>query len=780
MSLTAGDLTSGLSPTDMMARVSGKPAALTGTGRDVKANDKSTINYAGLDPKDTQDAPDPARAVIENPELDPAYVKHGMIVRTGKANWEKNKYAKIVTDGRLLKCLRMARGEYSAGETALLAATGANSTIYMKIAAVKCAALASWLQEILLSPGDRPVGLEPRHLPKLPDPVRDAVQKHAFAQARQRMVQAFSQGQPPMDQESFAILAMSIRDELEDEVKYEYRQRAQKASEKMEDCVLRQMDDGGFDQALRDFTEHFSRYMTAFLKGPYEKRQKTLTWGPNWQPVVEDKPKLSWRSVPPFDIYPPAMARSPQDGCFIERMRLSFSDLFDCIGIEGYDDDAIRWALSTHQSGLLKNWIWTDAERARLENDATYSWFAQDDLIDALHCWDSVAGSVLMQWGVKGDIDPQKQYEVDYIIIGARCVRLAINNDPLGRRPYYCASYEANPDSIWGLNAVPELCEASQDACNAAARAIINNMGIASGPQVWIDTDRVAPGEVVTQLYPWKVWQFNKPDPGQTGAAATPMQFFQPDSVVQELMAVYKTFKQESDDTTGIPAYSYGDEQVQGAGSTMGGLSMLMGAAARRVRRAIGAIDFGVIMGTTFDVFVWCMRNIDDPQIKGDCVVVPRGSAALLIKEQMQQGRQMALQIALNNRIIQLFLGGRGIAELVKGWFAGVHMPNLIPDGPELEKRIEMVDQMLANPAPPPAQIQAQAKLQIEQGKDKTRRDVEAGKIKKDLLIHGISDPGADTGAQTQQGPGGGGLAPQQQPGLQSLPGPGGGGPQGG
>lgn len=768
--------TAGMSPTDMIARVSGRPMAPIGTGSDVKPAEKSSVNYAGLNPKETDEAPDPAKAALDNPELDAGYVKHSQIVRSTKANWEKNKYAKMVTDGRLLKCLRMARGEYSAAEMTLLAATGANSTIYMKIAAVKCAALASWLQEILMSPGDRPVGLEPRHLPKLPKPIQEAVQRHAFEGARQRMVQSAQQGQPVMDQESFAILAMSLRDEIEDEVKYEYRRRAQTASEKMEDCVFRQMDDGGFDTAIRDFTEYFSRYPTAFLKGPYQRREKTLTWGPNWQAIVEDVARLSWKAVSPFDIYPPPMARTPKDGAFIERMRLSYSELYACIGVEGYDEEAIRWALSTHQSGLLKNWIWTDAERARLEHDATHSWFTQDDLMDALHCWDSVEGAVLMAWGVKGEIDPQQRYEVDAIVIGNRCIRLAINDDPLGRRPYYCASYEANPDSIWGLNAVPELAEASQDACNAAARNIINNAGIASGPQVWIDTDRVAPGEVTTQLYPWKIWQFNKPEPGQNGAAATPMQFFQPGMVVQELLAIYKAFKEESDDTTGIPAYSYGNEQAQGAGATMGGLSMLMGAAARRVRRAVGAIDYGVLMGTTFDVFIWCMRNIDDPQIKGDCVVVPRGSAALLIKEQMQQGRQVALQVALQNRIVQMLLGGRGIAELVKGWFAGVHMPDLIPDGPELEKRIEAIDQMLANPAPNPAQINAQSMLQVEQAKNQTKRDVEAGKIKKDLLIHGI-DPtaqqGQDPNAQAQQGPGGGGLSPQPARGLQDVSGAG-------
>lgn len=1017
--------------------------------------------------------------------FDAGAVRHSLIGGQIKYSWERNKLAKQITDGRLLACLRMRKGMYSPSEMSEIMRSGANSTIYMNVASTKCSALASWLKEILLAPGDRPCGLEPRHLPQLPPEIADMIAEGAAAKARQVMVEAHQQGGPAMDEEAMKELAYTIADEMEDDIKQATRKRARIASEKMEQTVFQQMDDGGFDGAFAEYIEYFATYPTAFLKGPYNKRTKQLKWieplskGADWRPLVETATRLYWKAISPFDCYPAPLARDCQDRDFIERMRLSYNELFECIGIAGYDEEAIRWACEQHQGGLLRNWIWTDAERARLENDTTFDWFCKDDLVDALHYWGSIEGRKLINWGVTsnmGEIDPQKRYEVDAILIGTRVVRCVINDDPLGRRPYRHASYEEIPGSIWG-RAVPELCASQQDGANAAARNMVNNMGIACltgdtvvyrherpgakrqrkyngrsrnevtinelweikqrrrntrtsvvrclnedtgeffgnelvdvhfngirpiyrmttehgytikatmdhrfmaddgkykylenlsvgdmvavngsvvplrktcvdcdaaletatamrctacnmrkaqktrwaghqkadprcmdcdakisdrkgakrcrkccskfennswnqqqalaavenggalgttsrgrklwrdgmldacqacatterlelhhidrnpmncepgnrmtlcgkchkawharhdnygknpflhtfvdydriisieyvgedrvfdlqmnaphhnfvanglvshncGPQVGINSDRLPPNESITQMYPWKIWQFNKPESGQTGAAAQPIQFFQPQSNAQELWQVYQGFLQDADDATGIPRYSYGDEKVGGAGATMGGLSMLMGAAARRIRRAIGNIDQKVLAETVYDVFVWCMLHVNDPQIKGDCNVIPKGSAALLIKEQMQRGRQEGMQLVLGNPLVQKFVGLNGIADLLREYFKGLHFPSdFIPQGAELQKLLAGIQQQMANPPPPPQVISAQSKEKIEGAKLQQRDRADAGKNQTALAVarirHGSHNPdgsaGTSSGAEPDQ-----------------------------
>lgn len=713
-------------------------------------------------------------------------VRHSLIAGEVKYSWERNKMAKQITDGRLLACLRMRKGMYSPSEISEIMNSGANSTIYMNIASTKAAALASWLKEILLAPGDRPCGLEPRHLPQLPDEVRELIKMAAAQKAHQIMVEDFQNGGPTMDKENFRAMTFELADEMEDQVKTETRKRARIAADKMEQCIFQQMDDGGFDHAFSEFLEHFSTYPTAFLKGPYSKQTKQMTWiqpvgqDSKWKPLVQTTARLWWKAVNPFDIYPAPLARNCQDRNFIERMRLSYAELYEYIGVPGYDEEAIRWACSQLQGGLLRNWIWTDAERARLESDTTFDWFCKDDLIDALHFWGSIEGRKLINWGVKSnqELDPEKRYEVDVILVGTRVIRAAINDDPLGRRPYYGASFEEIPGAIWG-RAVVELCSSQQDACNAMARAIINNAGISSGPQVGINSDRIAPNESITQMYPWKIWQFSKPDANTNGAAAKPIEFFQPQSNAVELWNLYKGFSDDADDATGIPRYSYGDEKVGGAGATMGGLSMLMGAAARRIRRAISGIDQSVLAQTVYDVFVWCMLHVDDPQIKGDCNVVPRGSAALLIKEQMQRGRMEGMQLVLTNPLVQKLAGLKNLADLLREYFKGLHFSaDFIPDGAELQKIIEQIEQAQANPPPPPQIIQAQSKEKIEGAKIAQRDRADKTKSLTALAVERIKhnsrnpDGGAGYSSDTAALP-----APEEQQGnpyAQAQPGPGG------
>lgn len=673
--------------------------------------------------------------------FDIGMLKHGMLNGHIKYSWERNKLVKQNTDLRLLACLRMRKGVYSPAELAEIAQSGANSTIYMNIASTKCAALASWLKEILQSPGDRPCGLEPRHIPDLPAPVKQIIFAGVLKQARQMMADAAQAGQPTMSPDDFKQLAYTLHDAMESHVKNQQKAKAQKSAEAMEQQCWQQMDNGGFDQAFAEFIEYISTYPTAFLKGPFGQRKKELKWGPTWKPIVESKSRLAWKAVNPFDVYPAPLARDCQDRDFIERMRLSYNDIFECIGVEGYDEEAIRWCLEKHQGGMLRNWIWTDAERTRLENDTTFDWFCKDDLVDALHYWGAVEGSKLTAWGIKEHdgqaLDPVKRYEVDAIQIGTRIIRCVINGDPLGRRPYRAASYEEVPGSIWGRG-TPELCMAQQDACNAAARAVINNMGISSGPMVGINVDRIPPNEKVTQLFPWKIIMFNRDEAGGSGTANPPITFFQPQSNAAELLQVYDKFEEKADDATGIPKYSYGDEKVAGAGATLGGLSMLMGAAARRIRRAIANIDMKVTSETVFDVFVWCMLHIDDPQIKGDCQVVAKGSAALLIKEQMQQGRQVAMQLALSNPLVQQFIGYKGIADLLREYFKGLHLPaDFIPEGAELDKVIAGIQakaQMMASPPEPI--VNQQTAIAAENIKKAAKIDGEQIKARSNILIN--------------------------------------------
>lgn len=630
-------------------------------------------------------------AAVPTPLLQPPSQLAGHVMSA----WNRNKRAREVVDRRLLNCLRRRKGVYSNDDLAEFQKQGSATVIFMPLSATKCRAAAAWIRDILMPASDRAWALSPTTLPDLPEPFKMQLVAKAAAQARQQMVAAGE----PIGLEEFRAWVADLSQQMEDRVRREVKKEAEKRAERMTERIEDLMDEGGYDTALEEFIEDFVTYPAAIIKGPYTRRTKKLSWLGGWAPAVTEQNTLGWKRVSPFDCYPAPNARSPQDREFIERLRLSESELYAMIGVPGNSEWDIRQVLQGHKGGSLRHWIWTDAERMRLEGDSAYDWLTRDDLIDALHYWGAVPGRVLLEWGYdSAEIDdPDRPYEVDAILIGSSIVRCVVNDDPLGQRPYHKACYEAVPGAFWG-RAIPEMCEPHEDMCNGAARALVNNLGISSGPQVYLEADRLADGEAITQMHPWKIWQF-KSDPN--ASTRPPVGFFQPGSNAQELLAVFENFERRADDATGIPRYSYGNEKVGGAGNTMGGLNMLMNAAAKGLRRAIANIDSNVVAPTVFQSFVWAMLYVDDQSIKGDCTVVPRGAAALLIKDQAQVGRREALAATANPIDMQI-IGKRGRAKLLRDYFRGLEIQgdDIVPSDEDLQALEKQ-----APPATPPKEV---------------------------------------------------------------------------
>ena len=174
------------------------------------------------------------------------------------------------------------------------------------------------------------------------------------------------------------------------------------------------------------------------------------------------------------------------------------------IDIEGYDSDAIRLVLKEYgQSGASSSWlnIGQDQIRQELENRPNEH-RSPETRIDALQFWGTVQGLMLLQNGMDPDKvpDPLADYQVEIWLIDQYVIKSELNGDPLGRVPYHFASFRKRNGSLWGAG-IPSLIKDSQEACNASARNLVNNMGISSGPQVMYDVSQLPPGTDLTDMY---------------------------------------------------------------------------------------------------------------------------------------------------------------------------------------------------------------------------------------------------------------------------------------
>jgi hypothetical protein len=316
---------------------------------------------------------------------------------------------------------------------------------------------------------------------------------------------------------------------------------------------------------------------------------------------------------------------------------------------------------------------------------------------------------LLIDWGLtEQDIpDPLMDYPIEGWVIGNWVIKAVVNPDPLGRKPYFKASYEEVPGAFWG-NSVADLCRDTQDICNAAARSLVNNMSISSGPQVVYNIDRLPQGENITQMYPWKVWQVTS-DP--LAGSAPPMQFYQPNSLASELMAVYEKFATLADEYTGIPRYMSGDSPAGGAGRTASGMSMLMSNAGKSIKQVIANIDESVIAPIIERLYYYNMRYGDDPDLKGDINIIARGATSLVVKEQAQVRQNQFLQIALQSPIVQQVIGMEGIAELLRQSAKTLDMnpDHIVPPVEIIKQRMAQQQQAMAQQQMMMAQQNGQA-----------------------------------------------------------------------
>jgi hypothetical protein len=588
-----------------------------------------------------------------------------------KECWDAAKRAKKPIESIMLKGMRQRNGEYEPDKLSAIHSQG-GSSIYMGITEVKCRAAESWLRDILLDTGTPPWDLSPTPLPDL-SPTQAEEIEQAFASSVLQIVQTV--GQAPTEDEMLGIKEMVTQ-----EYRFKILQEAQNRADRMKVRISDQFVHGGWAEAFDDFITDLATFPCAFIKGPVVRRQRRLEWttGENGETIAKAGEELApeYERVDPFKIYPEPGITNIDEGYIFEHHPLTRMELSELIGVPNYDEEAIRRIL---QDESVTSWVNEDVKLEKEEAERkTQGYTRPTEIFDALEFHGKISGKMLREWGLEEDEIPDeaREYEACLWIIGNYIVKAVLNYDPLGEKPYAKTSLIKSPGAFWGKG-IPEVIADVQNICNASARALVNNMGISSGPQVEVNLERIPPNEDITQMHPWKIWQVTN-DP--LGASAPAVRFTQPEDNATTLMQVYEKFSALADDHSGIPSYISGDLNVHGAGRTASGLSMLMGSAGKGIRQVVMHIDSDVIKKIVHRQFVYNMRYDPDESIKGDVEIIARGAINLAVKETVNV-RRIEFLNATANEIDMEIVGKEGRAAILREVAKGLQMPvdDIIP-----------------------------------------------------------------------------------------------------
>lgn len=532
--------------------------------------------------------------------------------------WRVNRDHKEDTTTVMEQCERQRKGIYDEGDAKKL--NGID--IFINITGIKCSACEAWIKDVLVNAADAPWVIEPTPIPELPDHLNQQIYDVLKSEIMARGYPSFA-----IDEARVKALKKTARKEVD--------RRAAEACEAMTLKIRDQMVECDWRKVFEQWQSDIITYPAGVLKGVIVRNKKTLKWNGDSLETVSE-PALVCERVSPLDLFPSPEATNPQDANnIIERMRLTKAKLYESIGLPNFNDEAIRLVLNEFEYGFYH---WLDYESGSTSLEPRF--WHDSETIDVLDFWGRVSGKLLNEWGLEVE-DLEAQYECNAWLIGDYVVRALINPDPLGRRPYHVTSFRKSPGQFWG-EGIPQLVRDIQRTANAAARALVRNMNIASGPTVEIDVDRLSEEEdIPEEIRPWRIY-YTKGATVQGGTAQAIRYNIAP-SIANELLGILQQFKTMADDFSGVPAYSYGSQT--GAMKTMGGFSLQYGNALKGIKNVLANMDRDGIEPLIKQFWAYNMMYDPDKSIKADAKVVAKGSQGILQKEQAQARSIETLQV---------------------------------------------------------------------------------------------------------------------------------------
>lgn len=560
-------------------------------------------------------------------------------------------------EDRLTRALRSLNMEHQPEDADLVK----DVDIHMGICALKARAASSWVNDILTNSTDKPFSLRPTPNPDLPDWIKNEI----------------------VDILEQEITQLGATDNIRErargmkEAAHKYvMDRSSKSVNRMERKIEDQLLEAEWPTLFGVFIDDLMWSPTAYMRFPTIQKEKRAVWNGSRIEVKEVEVKRG-RRINPFNAYPSPDSGDTQTGdYFIEVYSSSAASLHAAIGLFGFIDENIRVALDRYGSSGYEEYANETDERDELENKN--QGIVGSKLIDVLIMNGRLLGEYLIDHGVLVD-DPQGYYEAEVWVINDITVKAVLNPHLEDRRPILATSYIKVPGSIWGKSLV-ELTMPAERMAHAAIRSLVKNMSFSAGPIGEFNAERLADGvdPTISGVQPYKMYPV-KDDFSSTGSPVFRFQIIP--SIAPQAQAIFEYYLKYADDLSGVPAYVMGSPQVAGAGRTLGGLSMLMGNAAKGIKNVVKNLDRDVIEPGVGYLYDFNMAYDDDREAKGDAQVVARGASGLLQRE-LAQTRTVELLNLLTPYVQGGAIPPQGIHVLLREVLKNTGLPvdDIIPD----------------------------------------------------------------------------------------------------
>ena len=575
-----------------------------------------------------------------------------------KGRYERARTRRYSDEERWVQAYRNYRGLY--GPDVQFTETE-KSRVFIKVTKTKVLAAYGQLIDVLFSQNRFPIGIEPT---VLPEGVLDTVYVDPKEQEQEKALSQIKDQygfpgdgkdlKPGSTTDMLKDLLGPKTEDLEDiEGLKEGPGKTQSAitfhpsmvaAKKMEKKIKDQLEESSATKHLRHAVFECVLFGTAIMKGPFAVDKEYANWGEDgeYEPIIKTIPKVEYTSV--WDFYPDPDAHNIEDATYtIERHRLTRPQLRALKKRPFFRSSAIEESIKDGEN-YSQEW-WEDSIR----DSETSSDFGSEghsagsgnvERFEVLEFW----GTIDKDIASLQDLEIPKKYidddeiQINCWVCNNQILRFVINPFTPKRIPYVASPYEINPYSFFGVG-LAENMDDTQTLMNGFMRLAVDNAILSGNLLIEVDETNLAPGQDLT-VYPGKIFRRQGGAPGQ---AIFGTKF---PNVSSENMMLFDKARVLSDESSGLPSYSYGQTGVQGTGRTASGISMLMGAASNSIRTVIKNMDDYMLRPMGEAIFAFNMQFDFDPEIRGDLEVRARGTESFMKNEVRSQRLISFLQIA--------------------------------------------------------------------------------------------------------------------------------------
>lgn len=556
--------------------------------------------------------------------------------------------------------------------------------VFAPITAVKNRAAKAMLVDLVNQSGDPLFHIEPSPSPEVPDEIAAKVMQDAILEINNLFMMFAQMGVqelPPEIEARVNDLVSGMTERRYDDVTNAEESYAKVRAKRLERKVWDVMEEGGFNEAFRDYIDNICTYGTGVIVGPVVRSvAKNECVRDRKTGVVKFVRKIKqipvFESISPQDCYPAPDAKAIGDGpmCFV--VKYSADSLWQFVNGSkkadrtgsGWMDDIVTEMLHRHPRGGVKLDIRNyNHDRRFCENNGFTD---QDDCtFEGVRCFASVRGSELVSMGIIVNRDGKRievnsYYRTETIVIDNRVVYCRIY-DQTADLPISKGCMYTLPGSWWG-EAIADKVAMCQTVMNNCVKSLLQNMTNSAGPVWWVsDVQRLADKSPnALKIHSGKTIPFLTSLAGNSGA---PIGAISVPSTASEILSTWQAMVRQADIDSGIPAYTEG--QSAGAGGalrTSSGLQTFVEQQMRGMKMIMSDTDKNVISPIARRTADWVLLNDDDVSIRGDVEIRSVGLIGKALKAQRDSARVQLFNLALNSQVLQQIIGVKGLTELFR------------------------------------------------------------------------------------------------------------------